>query len=58
MGAINAVFSDNDVNVSGQYLQTRGDTGYVVIDIEANYSEEVLNRLTAISGTLRCRVLF
>lgn len=58
MSAINAVFSENDVNVSGQYLQTRGDTGYVVIDIEANYSEAVLDRLSAISGTLRCRVLF
>ena len=43
MSAINAVFSENDVNVSGQYLQTRGDTGYVVIDIEANYSEAVLD---------------
>ena len=58
MSAINAVFSENDVNVSGQYLQTRGDTGYVVIDIEANYSEAVLDRLSAIPGTLRCRVLF
>ena len=58
MSAINAVFSENDVNVSGQYLQTRDDTGYVVIDIEANYSEAVLERLSAIPGTLRCRVLF
>ena len=58
MSAINAVFSENDVNVSGQYLQTRGDTGYVVIDIEANYSEAVSDRLSAIPGTLRCRVLF
>jgi len=58
MSAINAVFSENDVNVSGQYLQTRGDTGYVVIDIEANYSDAVLDRLSAIAGTLRCRVLF
>ena len=58
MSAINAVFSENDVNVSGQYLQTRGDTGYVVIDIEANYSDAVLDRLSAIPGTLRCRVLF
>jgi D-3-phosphoglycerate dehydrogenase len=58
MSAINAVFSENDVNVSGQYLQTRGDTGYVVIDIEANYSDAVLDPLSAIPGTLRCRVLF
>ena len=58
MSAINAVFSENDVNVSGQYLQTRGDTGYVVIDIEANHSDAVLDRLSAIPGTLRCRVLF
>ena len=40
MSAINQVFSEGAVNVSGgQYLQTMGDTGYVVIDIESDYSK-------------------
>lgn len=58
MSAINQVFSDNNVNVSGQYLQTLGEMGYVVIDIEADYSKVLIKSLTAIEGTLRVRVLF
>jgi D-3-phosphoglycerate dehydrogenase len=58
MSAINQVFSENNVNVSGQYLQTMRDTGYVVIDIEADYSKALITSLTAIEGTLRTRVLF
>ena len=52
------MFSDNNVNVSGQYLQTLGEMGYVVIDIEADYSKVLIKSLTAIEGTLRVRVLF
>ena len=58
MSAINQVFSYSSVNVSGQYLQTMGDTGYVVIDIESDYSKTLINQLSAIEGTLRTRVLF
>ena len=58
MSAINQVFSESSVNVSGQYLQTMGDTGYVVIDIESDYSNTLISQLSAIEGTLRTRVLF
>ena len=58
MSAINQVFSENNVNVSGQYLQTMADTGYVVIDIEADYSKALITSLTAIEVTLRTQVLF
>lgn len=58
MSAINTVFADNDINIRAQYLQTTRDIGYVVIDIDAEYSELALRELTAIEGTLRCRVLF
>ena len=58
MGAINRVFSDNGINICGQYLQTRNDIGYVVIDVASEYSDMALTQLRAIEGTLRCRVLF
>ncbi|MEE4202296.1 MAG: phosphoglycerate dehydrogenase [Halieaceae bacterium] len=58
MGAINQVFSDNEINICAQYLQTQGDIGYVVIDVESAYSEVALAALRGIDGTLRCRVLF
>jgi D-3-phosphoglycerate dehydrogenase len=58
MGAINRVFSDNNLNVAAQFLQTNDTVGYVVIDIDAEYSDMALSRLAAIEGTIRCRVLF
>jgi D-3-phosphoglycerate dehydrogenase len=58
MSAINQVFSTNGINISAQYLQTNDTIGYVVIDIDAEYSELALGELAAIEGTIRCRVLF
>ena len=58
LSAINQALSDANVNVSGQYLQTRGDVGYVVIDIEADYSQDVRAALAAVPGTIRTRVLY
>ena len=58
MSAINNVFSENRINVSAQFLQTRETVGYVVIDIDAEYSEIALKKLAAIEGTIRSRVLF
>ena len=58
MSAINSVFSENNLNVSAQYLQTNDAIGYVVIDIDAEYSDMALAKLAAIEGTIRSRVLF
>ena len=58
MSAINSVFSETGVNVSAQYLQTTETVGYVVIDVDAEYSDVALEKLAAIEGTIRCRVLF
>jgi len=58
MGEINRVFSENGINITAQYLQTLSDIGYVVIDVESEYSELALTQLRSIEGTLRCRVLF
>lgn len=58
LSAINQALSKADVNVAGQYLQTRGDVGYVVIDIEADYSQDVRSALAGVAGTIRTRVLY
>ena len=58
MSAINRVFSDSGINISAQYLQTNDRTGYVVIDVDAEYSELALKRLQEIPATLRARALF
>ena len=56
--AINRIFSENQINIAAQYLQTNEEVGYVVIDLDSEYSELALNQLKAIPETIRCRVLF
>ena len=58
LSEINRIFSDNQINVSAQYLQTNEAIGYVVIDIDAESSELALQKLQHVPHTLRCRVLF
>ena len=60
LSRINAVFSKNRINISGQYLMTNAKIGYVVIDVEANErsSRAALKSLSGIEGTIRTRVLF
>ncbi|GAA4424250.1 phosphoglycerate dehydrogenase [Acidovorax lacteus] len=58
LSEINRVFSEGQVNIAAQYLQTRGGIGYVVTDIDAASSERALQQLSRIPGTLRSRVLF
>lgn len=58
LSSINQIFSENNINISGQYLQTREKVGYVVVDVDREYSEIALKQLRNIEGTIRCRVLF
>lgn len=58
IASINNVFSERGINISAQYLQTSEKVGYVVLDVDSEYSELALQALKSIDGTLRCRVLF
>jgi D-3-phosphoglycerate dehydrogenase len=58
LSAINAVFAENHINIGSQFLQTSDKIGYVVIDVDRDYSDVALAKLSQIEGTIRCRVLF
>lgn len=58
LSEINKVFSDNDINIGGQYLQTNEKVGYVVVEVDKDYSKLALEKLSAVKGTIRCRVLY
>ena len=57
LGRVNAVFSGRGLNVSAQYLQTEGDLGYVVVEVEGAPDATVLAELMALDGTIRARLL-
>ncbi|HMB60820.1 MAG TPA: phosphoglycerate dehydrogenase [Xanthomonadales bacterium] len=54
---INRVFSDNRVNIASQYLETHGDIGYVVMDLETGNPSKLLKQLRAVPATIRARIL-
>lgn len=58
LAQINEAFSARKINISGQYLQTSGDIGYVVIETDTETSQTALEALQSIGGTLRCRLLY
>lgn len=58
MNAINSIFAENNINISGQYLQTVEEVGYVVIDVAADASELALEKIKTVEGTIRARVLY
>ena len=58
IAAINRVFSDVGANVEAQFLQTRGELGYVVTDLDGQTSDDALDALRGVEGTIRARVLF
>ena len=60
LSRINAVFSEEHINIAGQYLQTDARIGYVVIDVETEraVSQELKRRLDKVPGTIRTRLLY
>lgn len=58
LSAVNALFAENNINICAQSLMTKGDVGYLVIDVEDSDSEVALEKIQGVAGTLRVRVLY
>ena len=58
LAALNAVFSAIGANVAAQSLQTRGEVGYVVTDVDTASSDDALAAVLRVPATIRARVLF
>jgi D-3-phosphoglycerate dehydrogenase len=54
------IFSERGINIAGQYLQTDGEIGYVVIEVDGvpDDTRELLQELRSLKGTIRARVLY
>ncbi|GAA4355711.1 phosphoglycerate dehydrogenase [Angustibacter luteus] len=57
LATVNALFAEHGVNVEAQNLSTRGDVGYLVTDVNADYTPEIVERLEQMPETIRLRVL-
>ena len=58
MAEINNVLASYGLNISGQYLSTDNEVGYVITDISNSYDEKVIDALKEIRHTIKLRILY
>ncbi|TEU29310.1 phosphoglycerate dehydrogenase [Alkanindiges illinoisensis] len=58
LSAVNQLFAAQHINIAAQSLMTKGDVGYLVMDVDAGASEAALEALQTVDGTIRVRVLY
>ena len=60
LSRINEAFAKRGLNISGQYYQTAGSIGYVVVDSEEarKDAEAMLKEFRALPGTIRARLIY
>ena len=58
MAHINEVLAHYEMNISGQYLSTDSDVGYVITDLDRDYNKEVVKALKRVDHTIKFRVLY
>lgn len=58
LASINRVFAENNINIASQSLMTNEAIGYLVMDVDKEYSAVALEKLQQVEGTIRSRVLF
>ncbi len=58
MAKINEVLAKYEMNISGQYLSTDNEVGYVITDLDKEYNKDVIKALKNIDNTIKFRVLY
>lgn len=58
MAKINEVLAKYEMNISGQYLSTDSEVGYVITDLDKEYPKEVIQALKKVENTIKFRVLY
>jgi len=58
LSEINQCLSDSDINILGQYLKTNEHIGYVVLDVDKEYDDELIERMQNVKHTIKTRILY
>lgn len=58
MAKVNKVLAEYELNITGQYLSTDSEVGYVISDVDKEYNKEVIKALKKIENTIKFRVLY
>jgi D-3-phosphoglycerate dehydrogenase len=58
LGQINSRLSKRGLNITGQFLNTNSQIGYVILDVDSRISKEAFEILKDIKGTIRARMVY
>jgi D-3-phosphoglycerate dehydrogenase len=58
LGQINSRLSKRGLNITGQFLNTNPEIGYVILDVDSKISKEAFEILKDIKGTIRARMVY
>ncbi|UJF24683.1 phosphoglycerate dehydrogenase [Suttonella sp. R2A3] len=58
LSAINQLFAVHNINIAAQSLLTKGEIGYLVMDVDQSDAEVALEQIRGIDGTIRVRLLY
>jgi D-3-phosphoglycerate dehydrogenase len=58
LSAINAIIASAGANIIAQYLETRGEVGYLIIDIDSDISATVKSSIDELSTSIKTRLLY
>jgi len=58
LSKLHHAIADLGVNVTGEYLRTNAQIGYVVLDVSPTDADQLLTRIRAMPETIRTRVLW
>jgi D-3-phosphoglycerate dehydrogenase len=58
LSSINTIIAQMGGNIQAQYLNTLGDVGYLIIDVDRTISQAVKSKIDELSSSIKTRLLF
>jgi D-3-phosphoglycerate dehydrogenase len=58
LAKLNAIFARYNVNITGQYLKTNDQIGYVIMDVEISYTDGFVEEIKEMEETIKFRMLY
>jgi D-3-phosphoglycerate dehydrogenase / 2-oxoglutarate reductase len=58
LAKLNNIFARYNVNITGQYLKTNDEIGYVIMDVERKYVEGFVDKIKEMDETIKFRMLY
>ncbi len=58
LAQLNSIFAKYAININGQYLKTKDQIGYVIVDIDKGYQDSFIKEIRGVEGTIKMRMLF